>query len=1010
MTEGRDMKFIRLILRRPASVCLLIFSVILFGITSLTSMPLEYMPDMDMPMEMVIITWPGADSDSIERLVTEQVEDTCETLTDINTVSSTTQDNYTMVQLQYNYSVDLDDAYSELKAAMDNLKGDLPDGCDDPTIMEISMSSSATMSISATSSDGQDAQEFLEDTVVPKLESLAGVAKVDLSGSKEKYLRIVVDEAKMNQYGLSISSIGAAISAADLDLPVGSVAVGSQDIALSASGDIEVATPDFTSIPIQTASGQLIKLSDVTTFCNLYEEKADSISRYNGKPSVLLDVTKQNSASTISVCSDVKDTLDSFTADGVDFQVVSSEADNVKDSLMSVVETLLIGVALTMAVLFLFFGNLRASLIVGCSMPLSILLSMILLNAKGFAFDMMTGTSLVIAIGMIVDNSIVVLESCMRAQSRKADFKEAAAKGTGEVLLSIFASTLTTVVVYVPLAMADGMAGQMAGPLSWTISLTMLSSFVCAITVVPLVFSFVKPVAKENLPINRVLDQIKSFYRRVMPGMLRHPGRVLIAGIVILAASLALAGQMNFVLFPSDYDGSVKIDVNFRSGTKLEVMDQNIQSLEQALLHDPNFQNVTLDISGNTAAFTAYAKDNCKRTSEEAVEKYLNDFGSMPGMDVAVSPAGSDTSSMMDTGDTVDVTLASDNLDALEQGADLVQDAMMQVPGVIRVDNDFTQSRSQGRLVIDAQKAISAGTSQASVAMQVRYLLGGATVKTLDYGDKTYDAVLEYPQDKYADMTALMGHPIATQSGRLVTLEDIASIEYTTTLPSISRQDGQFITTVTATTTEAAKYTAGDGIKTAVAGLDFPDGVAKAQSAADKTSTDEISNMSKTLLTAVFLVFLVMAIQFDSPRLSIMIMLCIPFSLAGSFGFMFLAGRPMSIMGIMGFLMLFGIVVNNGILLVDATSQLRKTLPLEEALIQAGTTRLRPILMTTLTTVLSMVPMIFSTDSGMSMMKEMAYIIIGGLSASTVLTLFLMPPFYLIIRGERADGSKRKNG
>ena len=323
-------------------------------------------------------------------------------------------------------------------------------------------------------------------------------------------------------------------------------------------------------------------------------------------------------------------------------------------------------------------------------------------------------------------------------------------------------------------------------------------------------------------------------------------------------------------------------------------------------------------------------------------------------MDVAVSPAGSGTTSMMDSGNSVDVTLASDSLDSLEQGANMVQDAMEQVPGVIRVDNDFAQSRSQGRLVIDAQKALNSGTSQASVAMQVRYLLGGDTVTTLDYGDKTYDVVLEYPKDKYDDITALMGHPIATQSGRLVTLEDIASIEYSTTLPSISRQDGQFITTVSATTTEAAKYTADDGISTAVAGLDFPEGVAKAQSAMDKMSSDELSNMSQTLLIAFFLVFLVMAIQFDSPRLSIMIMLCIPFSLSGSFGFMFLAGRPMSIMGIMGFLMLFGIVVNNGILLVDATSQLRKTMPLDEALIQAGTTRLRPILMTTLTTVLSM--------------------------------------------------------
>jgi len=277
------MKFIRFVLHRPATVFLLIASVILFGITSLTSMPLEYMPDMDMPIEMVMIQWPGADADSIERLVTEQVEDICETMTDINTVSSTTQDNYVMVQLQYNYSADMDDAYSELKAAMDNLSGDLPDGCDAPTIMEISMSTSATMSISATSPGGENVQETLKNTVVPQLESLPGVAKVDLSGSNEEYLRVVLDETKMDQYGLSVATIGTAISAADFDMPVGNVIVGSQDIALSIGGNIEIASPDFTSIPIQTATGQIIKLSDVTTFCNLYEKPANKKSIANSE-------------------------------------------------------------------------------------------------------------------------------------------------------------------------------------------------------------------------------------------------------------------------------------------------------------------------------------------------------------------------------------------------------------------------------------------------------------------------------------------------------------------------------------------------------------------------------------------------------------------------------------------------------------------------------------------------------------------------------------------------------
>lgn len=588
------MKLIQTVLRRPMSAILIIIAVVAFGLSSLMGMPLEYMPDMNMPMELVIVTWPGADADSIERLVTEPIEERCETLTDINTVSSTSYDNYTMVQLSYNYSVDLDDAYMELKAAMDNLARDLPADCESPLIMEIDMSAAATMSISVNATDGSDIQSYLEDSLVPAIESLAGVARVELSGTRPEYLRLVLDEAMMAQYGLSISSVGAALAAADFDMPVGSVTVGTQDIALSTSGNIELDTPDILDIPIQTQWGEMIHLRDVTSFFNLYQEEAESISRYNGQASVLLDVTKQNSASTIAVCGDVEDVLRQLSGDDIAYQIVSSEADNIMDTLLEIAKTLLIGVLLTMAVLLLFFGNVRASLIVGCSMPLSILLAIILLNAAGFSFDLMTGTSLIIAIGMIVDNSIVVLESCLRYTEEGMDFRAAAAKGGGQVLLSIFAGTLTTVVVYIPLALASGMSGQMAGPLSWTISLTMLASFLCAITVVPLVFCLVRPKTKSDLPVNRVLGKIQAFYRRVTPGLLRKPGRVVAAALAILVFSLFLATQLEFVLFPSDYDGSVQINAVFRSGTKLSVMDEEIAALEETLLDDENFDNVTM--------------------------------------------------------------------------------------------------------------------------------------------------------------------------------------------------------------------------------------------------------------------------------------------------------------------------------------------------------------------------------------------------------------------------------
>lgn len=363
------MKLVQTALRRPVSTFLIVFTILLFGVSSLFGMPMAYMPDMEMPMELVMITWAGTDADSMERLVTEPVEDACETLTDVNTITSTTYNNYMMVQIQYNYSVDLDDAYMELKAAMDNLSNDLPEGCGDATILEISMTSQATMSISAN-------------------------------------------------------------AAADLDMLVGSVTVGTQDIALSASGRLDIDSADLRELPIQTRSGQIIRLEDVTTFFNLYREDADSISRYNGQESILLEITKSKSASAVTVCHIVEDMLEQYADGSVTFEVISSEADNIIDSLLEVVKTLAIGVVLTMLVLLIFFGDLRACLIVGCSMPLSVLLAVIALCQLGFAFDMMTGTSLVIAIGMIVDNSIVVLESCFRANERGLEFRDAALQGT----------------------------------------------------------------------------------------------------------------------------------------------------------------------------------------------------------------------------------------------------------------------------------------------------------------------------------------------------------------------------------------------------------------------------------------------------------------------------------------------------------------------------------------------------------------------------------------------------
>lgn len=1015
------MKFVKAVLNRPVTAVMLVLAVVVFGVQSLMGMPMEYMPSMDMPMEMVMIVWAGSDSDSMDRLVTQPLEDTCEALSNVDSIYSYSFDNYAMIGIQYEWGTDMDDAYSSLRSSVDLAMRDLPSGCEDPIIMELSTNSMAmaTMMLTVSAPQDLDLSNYLEEDVIPALESLPGVAQVSTAGSRADYIRVVVDEAAMKQYGLSISSLGSAIASADFDMPIGSVSLGTQDISLGVYGSIDAQLGSLRSLPIQTPYGKTVKMSDVCTFLDFYQEEADSITRYNGETSVTLNVTAQDSAATMEVCGRVLSTLEDYSVDGVSFQTIYSEGDSIRETMGDVLQTLLIGVLCTMAVILLFFGDFKASLIVGLSMPLSILLAMICMSYAGFDLDMMTGSALIIAIGMIVDNSIVVMEACMRYRAEGLSPKEAAVQGTSTMILSILGGTLTTVVVYIPLALVEGIIGQMAGPLCWTIMFCLICSFLCAVVVVPLAYLKLQPRAKEDIPVNRLMGRLREGYRRVMPKLLRHPGRVVSVGVLCFALSILLLTQMDVIMIPSNYDGSISISAVFRPGTKLEVMDERASAIEEALLSDENFGKVITDISdgsgmslsgaGSSVSFTAYAVENCKRTSEEAVEEYLSRFGSTAGMDLSVTPSSSSgmgLDSFM-SANSKEVDLQGDDLDALKAAAGQIEAVMYQTPGVIDVSNDFAQSKVKGKIVVDSQKAIAAGSSEQGIAGQIYSVLNGMTAASLEYDGAEYDVVIEYPEGKYDTITDLMDFPIMVSSGRQLSLRDIADVEYVTTLPSIQRKNGKYITAVTATTTSSGVKSASGAIDSAVAGIELPQGVSIASGMMDENTQEATADLVGAIATAVFLVFLVMAIQFGSPRLSVMVMMCIPLSLIGSFGLLFLLGRDLSMTGLMGVLMLVGISVNNGIYLIDAITQLRQTMPLEKALVEAGTTRLRPILMTTLTTIASMLPMVFSTGRSMTMTVDMAYIVIGGLAASTALAMFLMPAFYLLIRRERMDGTRR---
>lgn len=985
----------KLAMRRPVSTALVVLALVVFGLTSVMSFKLELTPDMELPMLLVYTVYPGADPKSVEELVTKRVEDAGAELGGVTSYTSQSAENMSMVMFQYEYGTDLDDAYAKLRSALDTARILMPDDANEPVVLEMSIDQVETMDISVTAVGDSDVLSYVNDTMVPELENLSGVASVSVSGGRENYIKVEVNPQAMKQYGVTMSGIAQTIAAMDFTVPAGSVSQGTQDIAVSSSTDIS-GVVQIQNIPITTARGQVLPLSELATVSE-GKLQASGVSRSNGQEDINIAVTKKKSYGTVDVTRSVERTLEQLQQgnDAVEINVIYNASDSIISSLSSVGNTLVLGVLLSMLVLFLFFGDLRASLIVGSSMPISLFATMIGMNMMGFTFNVVTLGALVIAIGMMVDSSIVVLESCFRFKDETDDYRDAAVRGTGFVTASIIASTVTTVVVYFPLATMNGLSGQLFSELGLTIIMAMLMSLVVAMTIIPLLFARFKPKEKKELPINKFLRLVNRGYEKFLLKILHKKILVCLVSVALLAGAFALVTNMPTELMPAMDEGAFAITASFRSGTKLSTIEEKTRFLEELAEADENIDRYSYRISGNAATLTAYLADDAAVSTDEAIESYTRQLQDMAGMDISISSSGASMTSMMDTG--IEIDLVGRDLEALKTTARQVEEKLKTIPGVLQVSSDVADVSTQIDVVIDPLKSMSIGMAPVQVAGELYNALSGVEAATMTRDGEEYSVRLEYPEGEYETMNDLMNMTLTSAYGTQVPLSELAEAEYTDAPVTLTRVDGMYQVAVSASTTAAARFTAQDAADRAVEQMVFPRGVSRATSTLDQMMIDEFTAIVTAIFVAVFLIFLVMAMQFESPRFSIMVMLSIPFALIGSFGLLYITGSTLSMVSLMGVLMLVGIVVNNGILYVDTVNKLREEIPLEDALVQSGQMRLRPILMTTLTTILSMVPMALGIGEGSVMMQGMALIIIGGLVASTVLILMLLPTFYLLI-------------
>ena len=1007
------MNLTKTVLRRPVTTLMVILTLIVFGISSVFSSKLELIPSMNMPMLIVFTLYPGASPDDVNELVTQPIEDEAGVLTGVKGVTSISNENYSIVLLEYEYGIDIDDAYNDLKKKTDLLMSEFPDEVETPTIIEMDINDTASISLAVNNDAQPNLYNYVNNTIVPEFEKLSCVASVDISGGREEYVKVELIPEKLNQYHLSMSSVATAIGSADFSYPLGSTEVGKQELSVSAGVDYDT-MESLKSIPIAMGNGNMIYLEDVA---NIYttEEAATGIGRYNGRDTISVSIKKQQSSSAVEVSEKVLQIVDQLTAadENLEIVVVSDSSDMIKSSLSSVVQTMAMAILVAMAIIWLFFGDMKASLIVGTSIPISILVALIAMSAMGFSLNVITMSSLVLGVGMMVDNSIVVLESCFRSTKGKGfrEYTEAALQGSGIVLQSIIGGTITTCVVFIPLALLDGMSGQMFKPLGFTIVFCMLASLISAMTIVPLCYTMYRPKENENAPLSRPIEELQDGYRRLMKVLLPKKKTVILTSVAMLAASLVLASQLGIELMASTDEGTIAISIETKPGLKVDDVNKILTQVEEIVAADENLDSYMLSYgdsglsmsSGSAATLTAYLKDDCPLETEEVIKLWKPLLKQIPDCDITLESSGM-MSSMMGTTDGFEVILESTQYDSLKSASDQIVKDLIDRPEVTRIHSTLENAAPLVKIDIDPIKASAEGLSPVQVAGMVNMMLSGTEATTLDVNGNEVSVMVEYPDDEYVTLDQLKGIVIPTTTGSSVALTDIADISFKDSPLSITRSDKQYQVTITGdyteyvdTEDEKAVAAMKNTLMDEVVKTNLKSDISIAQNAIDESMTEEIGALFQAVLIAVFLVFVVMAAQFESIKFSLMVMTTIPFALIGSFLFLFVANCKISMPSMLGFLMLVGTVVNNGILYVDTVNQYRNEMDMETALIEAGATRMRPILMTTLTTIVAMIPMCLAYGDSGEMMQGLALVDVGGLTASTILALLMLPVYYSVM-------------
>ncbi len=1022
--------------KRPIMTSLIFVAIFILGLFFLKQLPIDLLPDIESNFLMVITDYPGASASDVETNVSRPLENTLNTVSNLKNITSQSEENVSIVSLEFEYGLDIDVLTNDVRDKLELVKSSLPDDATTPVIFKFSADLLPVMMISATAKESMNGlYKILDDNVANQLARINGVGTVSISGAPEREIQVYINPNRLEAYNLTIESIAQSIAAENINVPLGSIDIGSDTYSMRVNGEFTNAS-EMNSLVVGSYAGKNIFLSDIATVRDGVEERAQE-SFTNGVQGARIVIQKQSGSNSVEIANKIYVALPGIQANlpsDITLDIMYDTTDNIRNTINSLVETVMFAFLFVIIVVLFFLGRWRATVIIILTIPISLVAAFIYLFVTGSSLNIISLSALSVAIGMVVDDAIVVLENITTHIERGSEPKSAAVYATQEVAISVIASTLTLIAVFFPMTLVSGMAGILFKELGWMVCIILIVSTTSALTFTPMLCSqmlrldrkqsnFVKKIYS---PIQRFLDGLDKWYAGALNWCVRHRGATLLGALVIFILTMIpmFTGQIGMDNFPASDSSRLSITLEMPVGTRAEISKEMAAMLNERWTEEiPEIMYINYTVgqasSDNTFAllmssgtnvisFTIRLLDPADRDRSifEIADIIRDELAMMPDFqktDVSTS------SGMIGGESTVDVEIYGYDFDVTGAVAEELAERMRTIPGFTNVVISREQYQPEYQVDFDREKLALNGLNVATAATFLRNRINGSTSSLFREDGEEYTIRVVYAPEYRQSIEDIENILIYNNQGKAIRVSEIGTVVERFSPPTIERKNRQRVITVAATLAGSTLDKVVAETNRHIAEMDLPSEVSFQIGGSYEDMQETFADLGTLLVIIILLVFIVMAAEFESLTYPFVIMFSIPFAFSGVILLLWITGTTLSVMSLIGLIMLMGIVVKNGIVLVDYINLLRgRNYGVIKSVVDGGKSRLRPVLMTTLTTILGMIPMAIGTGEGAEMWRPMGIAIIGGLTFSTVLTLVVVPVFYAVFAGNGVKNKRRK--